>query len=148
MDMIPENFVFYIHLWSELRKCYPSLMKQMSAARAEALRKLLELSYTEVAEGINRLAGTNYGNVDTHRWFRDKSRRPTVTLVLYLRAVLKARWHSRIARRAAPAKTGADLRTRTQHLLDHADQGILERFEKRLRLCELDHEARQFMQDA
>ena len=123
-------------------------MKQMTAARADALRKLLELSYAEVADGINRLAGTNYGQVDTHRWFKDKKRRPTTTLVLYLRSVLKARWRRRTLRRALPTGAGADLRVRALNLFDNADQQILERFEKRLRLSELDLEARQFMQDA
>jgi hypothetical protein len=122
-------------------------MKQMTAARAETLRKLLELSYAEVADGINRLAGTEYGPVDSHRWFRDKKRRPTTTLVLYLRSVLKARWHRRIVRRSTE-NSGADLRDRALHLFDNADQQILARFEKRLRLSELDLEARRFMQDA
>lgn len=117
-------------------------MKEMTCQRAEALRKLLRLTIGEIALGMNRLAGTNYTSSEAGRWF--KTRPPSVTLALYLRSVLKARWHRRIALRAVGHDEAKEsILGRTKDFIGIADSATLGRFEKRLRLSEFDLEAHQ-----
>lgn len=119
-------------------------MKDMSSSRAEALRILLGLTYEDVAHGINRLAGTDYGYADTYRWFRDKTRKPTIALAIYLRMVLRAQWRARCARRERPQHNALGTLERVTQFLEEAAPAMVARFEKRLRLSEMDLEAARF----
>jgi hypothetical protein len=117
-------------------------MKNMTPTQAEALRKLLGLTYGEIALGMNRLAGTKYSSTETARMF--KKRDPSVPMVIYLRFALKARWQRRIATRGLlSANGGDDIECRALRFIAAADAKNLERFEKRLRLSEFDLQAHQ-----
>jgi hypothetical protein len=96
-------------------------MREMTSERAEWIRQRLGLNHSQITEGLNRLAGTNYGRSDASRWFKSGGRGPSVTLALYLRLALKEAWHQRRSLRERDTLPLDSLKDRVGRLVDLAD---------------------------